>query len=104
MVHQNACGTTITRSVMARPFIGWRASMLSRALSRRASMAGMNPTGVHGVKIKCLNREEFVVVGWAAPGRFDGSQQAEFFYSIKKEGTPASFSKTRLRAIERRVS
>jgi hypothetical protein len=29
---------------------------------------------------------------------------AEFFYSIKKEGTPASFSKTRLRAIERRVS
>jgi bifunctional non-homologous end joining protein LigD len=47
---------------MARPFIGWRASTVSRAIvSKRTN--GRRRTWV---KVKCFNRE-FVVVGWSAP-------------------------------------
>jgi len=44
-----SCSSTmITRSAMARPSIGWRASAAWKALSRSVSVAGTSPTDAPG--------------------------------------------------------
>jgi bifunctional non-homologous end joining protein LigD len=39
--------------------------MVSKGSCRNGSMAGMSPTA--DLKVKCFNREEFVVAGWSDP-------------------------------------
>ncbi len=62
------CITAITRSGTAGNFIRKRAQWDSRASSRKRADAAYAP-GNRGlwVKVKCLHREEFVVVGWTDP-------------------------------------
>jgi bifunctional non-homologous end joining protein LigD len=67
----------ITKAAMAKPFAGRHASMVSKASSRSGSTAPIYPAiaarGLKAsasgawVKSKCLNRAEFVIVGWSDP-------------------------------------
>jgi hypothetical protein len=65
MVHQNACDTTIIRSDKARPFIGCEHGVEGTVCKRISGR--YEPDRRTWLKIKCLNREEFVVVGWSDP-------------------------------------
>src|SRR5262249_20384216 len=62
------CTTAIIRSGAEGNFINKRARCRSKASSRSAPMRLTRPAN-RGLwlKIKCLHREEFVVVGWTDP-------------------------------------
>ena len=52
---------------MARPSIGWRASAAWKGIVSKRINDRYEPDRRSWLKAKCLNREEFVVVGWSDP-------------------------------------
>jgi ATP-dependent DNA ligase len=62
------CNTVIIRSGAARPFYEQAcASALEGIISKRANAPYASGDRGLWLKVKCLNREEFVVVGWTDP-------------------------------------
>jgi bifunctional non-homologous end joining protein LigD len=52
---------------MARPFIGWHCEHGVEGIVSKRANGRYEPDRRTWLKIKCLNREEFVVVGWSDP-------------------------------------
>jgi DNA ligase D-like protein (predicted ligase) len=65
-VRRTRCDTMITRSGMAQSSTGWPANTLEGIVSKRTNDR-YEPDRRTWLKVKCLNREEFLVVGWSDP-------------------------------------
>jgi ATP-dependent DNA ligase len=93
--HPTGFGLTIIRSVRGQLFTGWFADMASKASCQGASNGRYEPDRRFWLKTRCLNREEFVVVGWSDPegsghriGASDGSASKLIYAGRAGTGMP----------------
>jgi ATP-dependent DNA ligase len=66
-VHRIACDLTIIRSGMAQSSTAWPGQHGVEGIVSKRINGRYEPDWRTWLKVKCLNREEFVVVGWSDP-------------------------------------